>query len=405
MTRYFTQDWFYRAFLHPNCVVRCFFWGVAVLTEADFSPEMKELLNSGAERLRIRMEARLFDSSCGVALFDETGEILRAFDVEESATACAAFVQFLQERRGMGLASYWHRNLNRDTPGYRPLNSRETALVRQTLSRRPYGAWAFRSSREALETLDSLAAQIADGLDKPDKRDPAALDWLNCVSEVKRKILIYGLPSIAEENMFYGLEISQLGLGLNLYHIRISYNSPLGDVIPSRNKAAEPVVRKHFSTVFYGEMPYVSCAEYARRGGVSEEAVLQWIQRGEIRAAVPDGKEWKVPADSPLPDGAFTAQTYLVTDTPPLSEGIGGYLFLSLLSPGQSFRICENADGNYAVIPAPCGKSKGEGNALAVFSREERERFEFYLLRSEWVAYEVPKYLLPVENRAQQAES
>ena len=152
-------------------------------------------------------------------------------------------------------------------------------------------------------------------------------------------------------------------------------------------------------------MPYVSCAEYARRGGVSEEAVLQWIQRGEIRAAVRDGEEWRVPADSPLPDGAFTAQTYVVTDTPPLSKGLGGYLFLSLLSPGQSFRICENADGNYAVTPAPYGKLKGEGNALAFFSREERERFEFYLLCSEWVAYEVPKYLLPVENRAQQLES
>ena len=405
MSRYFTQDWFYRAFLNPDCVVRCSFGDVAVSTNADSSPEMKRFLNSGADCLRIRMEAGVFDSSCGAALFDEAGETLRAFDMEESATARAAFVQFLRERYGMGLASYWHRNLNRDTPGYRPLNARETALVRQTLSRRPYGAWAFRSSREALETLDNLAAQIADGLDKPNKRDPSALDWLNCVSEVKRKILIYGLPSIAEENMFYGLEISQLGLGLNLYHIRISYDSPLWDVIPSRNKRTEPVLRKHFSTVFYGEMPYVSCAEYARRGGVSEDAVLQWIQRGEIRAAVRDGEKWRIPADSPLPDGAFTAQTYLVIDTPPLSEGLGGYLFLSLLSPGRSFRICENAEGNYAVIPAPCGKPKGDGNALAVFTREERERFEFYLLRSEWVAYEVPKYLLPVENRAQQTES
>ena len=404
MSHYFTQDWFYRTLLNPDCVVRCFFGGVAVSAKVDSTPELRQFLNSDANCLRVRMEADIFDSSCGAVLFDGAGETLRAFDAEDKAAARSALAQFIRERYGMGVASYWHRNLNRDIPGYRPLNDRETALIRRRLSNPVRNAWAFRSSREALETLDSLALKMTDDLEKETGNGPDALDWLNCIVELKRGVLYYGLPTLSEENMFYGMEISQLGLALNLYHIQISYDSPPWG-IPARNGTPEPVLRRRRSTLFISEMPYLSCGEYARRNGVSESDVHEWIRRGEIRMACRDGEEWKVPADFPLPDGAFSTQTYFLTGEPVPEKAMEDYPLLFHLSSGQSFQICENESREYAVFPLPRAKSNGAARPVAVFSREERERFEFYLLRSDWVTYEVPKYMIPVREGLRTAEN
>ena len=77
-------------------------------------------------------------------------------------------------------------------------------------------------------------------------------------------------------------------------HIQISYNSPLWD-IPARNGTPEPVLRRRRSTLFISEMPYLSCGEYARRNGVSESDVHEWIRRGEIRMLAGTGRNGRFP--------------------------------------------------------------------------------------------------------------
>ena len=157
-------------------------------------------------------------------------------------------------------------------------------------------------------------------------------------------------------------------------------------------------MRKHFSTVFYSEMPDVSCAEYARRRGVSESDVHDWIQRGELRSAVEDNGEWRVPADTKAPDGRFETQTWSLTKRPIPETAARDYPFLASLSPGQAFQIYEDESGNYVVAPLEKGKSGSAGQSAAVLSREERERFEFCLLRSDWAAYDDEKYMIPVRD-------
>ena len=76
-----------------------------------------------------------------------------------------------------------------------------------------------------------------------DEYDPNALDWLNCVYGLKEKILRYGLPTITDPNMFYGIECSILGFKVNYYYLRLLYSfsdtigpingKPLGPVISS----------------------------------------------------------------------------------------------------------------------------------------------------------------------------
>ena len=74
------------------------------------------------------------------------------------------------------------------------------------------------------------------------------------------------------------------------------------------------------------------------------------------------------------------------------------YPFLASLSPGQAFQIYEDESGAYVVAPLEKGKSGSAGQGMAVLSREERERFEFCLLRSDWAIYDDEKYMIPVRD-------
>ena len=144
-------------------------------------------------------------------------------------------------------------------------------------------------------------------------------------------------------------------------------------------------------------MPLLSCAEYAQRRGVLESDVHDWIRRGELRSAVEDNGEWKVAADTKAPDGRFETQTWSLTKRPIHETAARDYPFLASLSPGQAFQIYED-ESNYVVAPLEKGKSGSAGQSLAVLSREERERFEFCLLRSDWAIYDDEKYMIPVRD-------
>ncbi|MBQ6207714.1 MAG: hypothetical protein IJK52_11630 [Oscillospiraceae bacterium] len=397
MSRYFTKDWFYGIFRNEDCVIRRSFRGISASAEVDSDPEERKILNSDAGRLKIRMNIDAPSFLSDVTLRDAAGECRFVFDSEAQEAARSALSQAIRERYHTGLVSWWHRNLDRDVPGYRPLTDGESELIRAALSGAAYRPWAFRSPCEAMGALDSLSEKIASDLDAADTYDPDALDWMSCLSELRRKILTRGLPAITEPDMFYGVEVSHAGIAVKLFHIQISYEISDADG-SAESGLRRPVLVKRRSTALFSGMPLLSCAEYARRRGVSESDVHDWIRRGELRSAVEGNGEWRVPADTKAPDGRFETQAWSLTKRPIPETAARDYPFLASLSPGQLFQISEDESGAYVVAPLEKGKSGSAGQSVAVLSREERERFEFCLLRSDWAIYDDEKYMIPVRD-------
>ena len=132
MSRYFTKNWFCRAFRNENCIIRCSFRGISVSAEVD--SEERKILNSDAGRLEIRMNIDAPKFLSDATLCDASGECRFVFDSEAQEAARSALSQAIRERYHTGLISWWHRNLDRDVPGYRPLTDGESELIRAALS-------------------------------------------------------------------------------------------------------------------------------------------------------------------------------------------------------------------------------------------------------------------------------
>ena len=387
MSRCFTEEWFYRALCKPDCIIRCSGTGVEVSATADITPEQRTRLNPDAESLNLSVCVEPPDFAPSVILSNVPETDSDAFDSEDRAAAFRALSRLVRERYGKGLVSYWHQRANRDVPGYRALNELETALVRQAIAKGEYGGWMFRSSREALRGLDDFISRVAADLDSMEIFDPDALDWLNCASNLKRKILLYGLPALSELNMFYGIERSREGFSILFYYFRFSY--ALSDALKTRTgMAPEPHMSGYSCAVFSSEMPRLSCAEYARRYGAPEDMARDWIRRGELRTAVWEKGDWSILAGTTPPGDKFLTQTYIRTEKQCPADAIAAYPFLSRLEPGQWFQIRETKPETYSVIRIPAGERNADGLTIAALRREEREQFEYDMLRADWVRYD-----------------
>ena len=193
--------------------------------------------------------------------------------------------------------------------------------------------------------------------------------------------------------MFYGVEVSRAGIAVKLFHIRISYE--ISDAGGSAESGLRrPVLVKRRSTALFSEMPLLSCAEYARRRGVSESDVHDWIQRGELCSAVEDDREWRVPADTKAPDERFETRTWSLTKGRFPKPPCGIIRFSRLCRRDSRFRFTRMSQ---ATMSSRRWR-KENPEARDSLSREERERFEFYLLRSDWAAYDDEKYMIPVRD-------
>ena len=147
-------------------------------------------------------------------------------------------------------------------------------------------------------------------------------------------------------------------------------------------------------------MPWLTCAEFAERYGVSEETALDWIHRGEIRTVAEDQQGWKILSGAlpPDEDEEYEPQTYIpITDELP-AEAIEAYPFLSRLAKGHWFQIRETETGSYAVVLIPEAEPDVDGKVVAVLNREEREKFEYDLLRAAWVRYDMQERMMRMDN-------
>ena len=197
MSRYFTEDWFYLAFTKPDCKIQYDDSGIDLEVSADTTEEQRRYLNKDLDTLTISMGIDAADFSPCVIIVNVPQEECDIFDDEDQQAAFRAFGRLVQERYGKGIVSHWHQQLNRDIPGYRPLNELELSIIQKKLSEGKYSEWMFRTASEALRGLDACISGIAKDLDEMGEYNPVALDWLNCACDLKNKIFRYGLPGFS----------------------------------------------------------------------------------------------------------------------------------------------------------------------------------------------------------------
>ena len=214
---------------------------------------------------------------------------------------------------------------------------------------------------------------------------------------MKEKILCFGLPTVHEPNMFYGIEYSRAGFKVKFYYFRLSY--VFSDVFfPGRKDTMGPVMSGHSCTMLSSLMPRLSIGEYAKRYGVSEDMVLDWITHGEIRTAEEHKHGWRILSGELPPGGKLVPQTYIPTKQSIPKEAAALYPFLSGLSAGQWFQIRETEPDCYEVVLIPAGKPDTEGESIAALRRKERETFEYDLLRADWVRYDMRESMMRMDN-------
>ena len=399
MSRFFSEDWFYLAFTKPDCKIQYDDSGIDLEVSADTTEEQRRYLNKDLDTLTISMGIDAADFSPCVIIVNVPQEECDIFDDEDQQAAFRAFGRLVQERYGKGIVSHWHQQLNRDIPGYRSLNELELSIIQKKLSEGKYSEWMFRTASEALRGLDACISGIAKDLDEMGEYNPVALDWLNCACDLKNKIFRYGLPAITEPNMFYGIQCSRLGFKVKYYYFRLLYT--FSDTIgPINGESLGPVMSGYTCSMLSSSMPWLTCAEFAERYGVSEETALDWIHRGEIRTAAEDQQGWKILSGAlpPDEDEEYEPQTYIpITDELP-AEAIEAYPFLSRLAKDQWFQIRETETGSYSIVLIPEAEPDVDGKVVAVLNREEREKFEYDLLRAAWVRYDMQERMMRMDN-------
>ena len=172
MSRYFTEDWFYLAFNQPDCEILYNVAGIDVITCVGSTPEQREYLNTSQNSLKISLHISSTDFSPSLVLLDVPDEKSDLLDIEDNMAAYRSFGRIIQERFSMGIVSHWHRQLNRDIPGYRPLNEKELSMIQRTMTENGYDRWMFRTAGEALRGLDMYLSGVAKDLDEMDVYSP-----------------------------------------------------------------------------------------------------------------------------------------------------------------------------------------------------------------------------------------
>ena len=123
-------------------------------------------------------------------------------------------------------------------------------------------------------------------------------------------------------------------------------------------------------------------------------------QTRSVNKVAEDQQGWKILSGTlpPDEDAGYDPQTYIPTEDDLPADAIDAYPFLSRLSEGQWFQIRETETGNYAVALIPEAEPDMEGEVIATLNREERERFEYNLLRANWVSYDIRPQMLRMDN-------
>ena len=388
MNNYFSESWFYEKFARPECELSVYDREITVdvkfLTTEEDRAHMPVPLDTLSLHLLVEMPQI---RPC--AFFSEFDEETEPLNEAADAAALAALRRIVRERYGYGLATYWHKESDKDAPSYRPLTEAEKERVRKFMQSLRSGDFC-RNAQDAIYTIESMCETLVSEIDKSEEAKPLLADCLICFTKLRREILRDGLPTISDENMFYEIVMTRESISLELRHVRVEYtlNKLLGlfDKDADDNKPSLIPYRK---TLYSGPFPVMTCADFAERCGVDQGTVRQWIRRGKLRSAFKTGRDWMIPATAMPPARGFIPGRYDVISSIP-EDATTRYPFLSKLFGRETLVIDKAGSGRYYVIH----DKFSEPTILATMTQAEREQFEFFLLEADWVKYDLETKIL-----------
>lgn len=388
MSTHFSESWFYEKFTLPGCDLSVYDREISVDVEFPTTEEDRAAIPVPLESLKLHLLVEM-PQIRPCAFFTDFDEETEPLDEEADEAALAALKRVIQERYGCGLATYWHTETDKDDPSYRPLNDSEKQRVREFMR-----AWEkgdlCRNAQDAIYTIECMCKTLVSEIDKVENQNPLLPEYLTCFTKLRREILRDGLPTITDENMFYEIVMTREDISLELRHIRVEYtlNKLLGlfDKDAADNKPSLIPYRK---TLYSVPFPVLSCADFAVRCGVDQGTVRQWIRRGKLRSAFKMGRDWMIPATATPPVRGFVPGRYDVVSSIP-EDATKRYPFLSKLLGRNTLVIDKVGSDRYLVV-----LDRLEGPViLATMTQAEREQFEFFLLESDWIKYDLETKIL-----------
>lgn len=159
----------------------------------------------------------------------------------------------------------------------------------------------------------------------------------------------------------YSFKLTETGATLYLNHYVGILIYPDGSVMRITDKSIR---------YLNGKAEVLNVEEYAKKCGVSEVAVRQWIRRGKLRCAIKTGNGWKIPKLSIKTDRGYSTANYY-TDMPFENEP-KEYPFLK--GRGHICILQNKSDKNTYEI------SFGDGRETKQLSKSEKESFELFLI-------------------------
>ena len=131
--------------------------------------------------------------------------------------------------------------------------------------------------------------------------------------------------------------------------------------------------------------------QYAQSYGVTVTTVRQWIRRGKIRSAIKMGSEWRIPElaevmDRGYTDGHYTRKEYL-SDIPAEYAFFNDYDYVDICQNRKDKRLFDLCFSKKFDIMDYTDEEEAfaENIRNIQIDREERERFELYLIASPFV--------------------
>lgn len=393
MQKQFTEDWFYTIFSQQDTYIDFSEREIEVSATCESTPELRQLLKTNEDTLEVSLciDTPSF-SPC--VIFMNIPDENEVFDDTDSYTAMAALKRLIMDRYHMGLISYWQQEVDKDRPTYRQLTEGEKERIEQYIGLKHRNTPICRDCQTAVDTIDSMIRELTSTLDAQEVFDPSLCDFLSCLSKLKCEILEKGLPTIVDADMYYEIVINRKELAIKLCHVRILYElDRLLGLFDKGQKDTKPSLGTYRSTLYSSAFPLLSCPEFAKRCGVEQVTVRQWIRRGKLRSAIRFGRDWKIPSTTKRPTEGFTPAFYHIISHIP-EEAELKYPFLGGIHSPSSFYIEEAGAGSYLVTD----KTYTQTRLLAKMTRSEREEFERYLLDADWVQYDLQERILKISG-------
>lgn len=380
MNTYFTEAWFYDKFSSPDCSIYVSDREYMVSYDGSLTEDDRKSGHFPTETLNIGLTVEMPEMRPCVLLADVEDDE-DPFTDEDSYIALAALKRVIKEKHGVGIATYWFQCVDRDEPGYRPLKENERKKVKAYIDQCLQSGPLCKSAQDAVSSIDSACRHIVELLDNQEEPDLYLTDHLNCYTKLRRMVLHDGLPTIADDNMFYEIVMNEEAISIQLCHVRASYSlHKTLSLFDPKSGSNDFAIIPYRTTLYSVSFPILTCAEFAERCGVDQVTVRQWIRRGKLRSAFKVGRDWMIPSTTEPPGRGFTPGYYRVTDYVP-SDAAEKYPFLSKVSSHDLLKIDKGGYGNFNVLLT---KLQTE-TILATLTNKEREQFEYFLMEASWV--------------------